>query len=197
MNSKLQSESRVPRSGPSDGNGPSPALYQPCTGVVQGQRGTGPDSPRAKRLPARVRNALFAEWAKFSPTLDWECSEREARIRFANEVLFRRAPIKSWSDLTQGEAKRLLREMKERSGSNAAYRAQIIARLAARLWGSGLGTPVWEEPLRERLRQRFRLSTLDSLTPSQAHEMIEELLSRIAREEGREIEELRQEIRSG
>lgn len=147
----------------------------------------GNDAHSAKRLPARLRNALFAEWSKFSPTLEWDCTEREARIRFANETLFpqlsaRLAPITSWSDLTSGQAKRLLHEMKERSGSNAAYRAQLIARLAVELWGGASGsTGGWDAFLRERLRERFRLSTLDSLTPAQAHELIEELLSRIAR----------------
>jgi hypothetical protein len=78
--------------------------------------------------------------------------------------------------------------MKERSGSNAAYRAQLIARLAVELFGSD-----WDAILRERLRERFRLSTVDCrlLTPAQSHAEIEELLSRIARRDGVEIEEVR------
>ena len=167
---------------------------QSAVGSRQSAENRTPESRPAKRLPAHLRNALFAEWAKFSPTVDWECTEREARLRFASEVLVTRhsSPVASWNDLTAGQAKRLLREMKEISGSNAAYRAQIIARLAVELWGGD-----WDAFLRERLRERFRLSTTDCglLTPAQAHELIEELLSRIARQEGRKIEELRREIR--
>jgi hypothetical protein len=144
----------------------------------------------SRRISARQRalRGCFAEWRNFSPQLDWECTDREARLRFANEVLATRhsSLVTSWGELTTGQAKRLQREMKERSGSNAAYRASLIARLAVELFGHD-----WNNIVRERLGERFQLSTLNSLTAAQAHSMIEELLSRLARREGIEIEEVR------
>jgi len=158
----------------------------------------GNDRRTAKGKPARKievwqHRALRAEWAKFSPGLDGEGSEDDLRHGWSSEILHR--PVVTWRDLTYGEAKALLRELKERSGSNAAYRAQLIARLAVELWGGSSGsTGGWDAFLRERLRERFRLSTLDSLAPAQAHELIEELLSRIARRDGVEIEDVRRRI---
>lgn len=150
------------------------------------------DRPMPKRLPARLRNALFAEWSKFSPTLAWDCTEREARLRFANEVLFPRHPtpdtwpLKSWNDLTSGQAKRLLREMKERSGSNAAWRALKLAEVAAELFG-----PDWNAIVQERLWQRFRAPSPQHLAPREFWAEVEELLSRLARQRGEEIETIR------
>jgi hypothetical protein len=53
----------------------------------------------------------------------------------------------------------------------------------------------WNDIVRERLGERFQLSTLNSLTAAQAHSMIEELLSRLARREGIEIEEVRKRLK--
>jgi hypothetical protein len=92
--------------------------------------------------------------------------------------------------LTYGEANRLLRALKEASGSNAAYRAQLIARLAVELFGSD-----WDAILRERLFQRFQVASPESLAPNQAHAEIEELVSRIARRDGVEIEQVRARFR--
>jgi hypothetical protein len=135
---------------------------------------------------------LHAEWRKLSPTLNYEGRsgesevetgdglEREARLWWTNLQLQRRgrqgAPIRSWNDLTAHEARRLLKMMREESGSGPAYRGQLIARLAVELWGSD-----WDSILRERLQQRFGVNRLDELTPRQARAMIEELKSRLAR----------------
>jgi len=85
-------------------------------------------------------------------------------------------PIVSWSDLSQGEAKRLLKLMREESGDGPAYRAQFIARLAVDLWGSD-----WDSFLGERLRDRFHVNRAQDLTPREARAMIEELKSRAER----------------
>jgi len=175
----------------------------------------GNDQRTAKRLPAHLLKALHAEWRKLSPNLSIEPergetpaqAERRVRLIWTNERLGRgagrpalrraqqAAPLQSWNDLSQSEARRLLKIMREESGDGAAYRGQLIARLAVELWGGSSGsTGGWDAFLRERLRERFRLSTLDSLTPAQAHELIEELLSRIARRDGVEIEDVRRRI---
>jgi len=152
--------------------------------------------------------ALRAEWAKFSPELLWECSEDEARHRWSSEILHR--PVTTWATLTYGEANRLLHALKEASGSNASYRAQMIARLAVELFGSD-----WDAILRERLQERFGSRKLEvgnregphfplptshsrlySLSPAEAHAEIEELISRIARRDGVEIEEVRKRVKS-
>jgi len=150
-------------------------------------------SPESRRSSRRMialwqHRALRVEWAKFSPELLWECSEDEARHRWSSEILHR--PVTTWATLTYGEANRLLRALKEASGSNAAYRAQIIARLAVELLGSD-----WDAILRERLLQRFRVPSPESLAPNEAHAEIEELVSRIARRDGVEIEEVRKRIK--
>jgi len=65
----------------------------------------------------------------------------------------------------------------------------LIARLAVELFGSD-----WDAILRERLRQRFRVASPESLAPNEAHAEIEELVSRIARRDGVEIEEVRKKF---
>jgi hypothetical protein len=147
------------------------------------------DVRRRAKIALWQHRALRAEWAKFSPQLLWECTEDEARHRWSSEVLHR--PVSSWATLTYGEANRLLRALKEASGSNAAYRAQLIARLAVELFGSD-----WDAILRERLFQRFQVASPESLAPNQAHAEIEELVSRIARRDGVEIEQVRARFRT-
>jgi len=132
--------------------------------------------------------ALRAEWAKFSPELGWECSEDEARHRWSSEVLHR--PVTTWAMLTYGEANRLLHALKEASGSNAAWRALKLGELAAELFGGQ-----WHAILRERLMQRFRVLSPESLVPNEAHAEIEELVSRIARWDGVGIEEVRKRVK--
>jgi hypothetical protein len=139
---------------------------------------------RQRRIALWQHRALRAEWAKFSPQLLWEGSEDEARHRWSSEVLHR--PVTTWATLTTNEANRLLRVLKESSGSNAAYRARFIARLAVELFGSD-----WDAILCERLTQRFRTPNPQSLSPSEAHAEIEELLSRLARRDGVGIEIMR------
>jgi len=170
----------------------------------EGESLHGNDAHSRKRLPARLVKALHAEWAKLSPNLeierlgdraieDFPDPERALRLWWTNEQiaksLNRQSPITSWSQLTTGQAKYLLKKMREESGSGPAYRAQLIACLAVELWGSD-----WDAFLRERVCERFRLSTLEALTPSQAHDLIEESLSRIARRDGVEIEDVRKRL---
>ena len=94
--------------------------------------------------------------------------------------------IASWNQLSQNEARFLLKIMREESGDGPAYRATLIARLAVELFG-----PDWDAVLRERLMQRFRVASPESLAPNEAHAEIEELLSRIARRDGLDIETVR------
>lgn len=146
-------------------------------------------------LPAHLMRALHAEWRKLSPNLAIEprdgetpkAAERRVRLAWTNEQLkSRKLKVESWNELTQNEARFLLKIMREESGDGPAYRATLIARLAVELFGAD-----WDAILRERLGDRFQLSTLNSLTAAQAHSMIEELLSRLARRDGVEIEEVR------
>ena len=154
-------------------------------------RGPSPETRRSSRRMIALwqHRALRAEWAKFSPELGWECSEDEARHRWSSEILHR--PVTTWATLTYGEANRLLHALKEASGSNATYRAQMIARLAVELFGSD-----WDAILRERLLQRFRVPSPESLAPHEAHAEIEELVSRVARRDGIEIEDVRARFRT-
>lgn len=144
-------------------------------------------------LTKATRNAMFAEWKKLSPGVDFEGTEREARIWWANERLaaaHRRdaegADLKSWSELKEGEARFLLKKMREESGDGPAYRAQLIARMAQELFGAA-----WDRLLADRLRARFQKYRAEDLTPAEAHAEMEELLSRIARRDGIGIEEAR------
>jgi hypothetical protein len=139
---------------------------------------------RHKMIALWQHRALRAEWAKFSPELGWECSEDEARHRWSTEVLHR--PVTTWATLTYGEANRLLRALKEASGSNAAWRALKLGELAAELFGGQ-----WHAILRERLMQRFRVPSPESLAPNEAHAEIKELLSRMARRDRVDVEMVR------
>jgi hypothetical protein len=135
---------------------------------------------RSAQAKAKMLRALHAEWRKVSAGLASELPEREARLGWTNAHLRRaRGPVESWSELTAGEAKYLLRQMREESGDAPAYRAALIATLAARLFGAN-----WDEMLAARLRQRFQTVRAQDLSPSQARAEIEELISRIARAEG-------------
>ena len=149
-------------------------------------RGPSPETRRSSRRMIALwqHRALRAEWAKFSPELGWECSEDEARHRWSTELLHR--PVTTWATLTYGEANRLLHALKEASGSNAAWRALKLGELAAELFGGK-----WDAILRERLMQRFRVPSPESLVPRQFWSEAEELMSRIARRDGIEIEEVR------
>jgi len=151
-------------------------------------------------MKPELLKALHAEWRKLSPNLSIEPvggetaaqAERRVRIDWSRRVLHDRRldkgirDIESWNDLKPGEAKRLLKVMGEESGSNAAYRATLIARLAVELFGAD-----WDAVLAERLCQRFRTPNPQSLSPSEAHAEIEELLSRVARRDGIGMEEVR------
>jgi hypothetical protein len=150
-----------------------------------------------KRLPAHLLKALHAEWRKMSPNVEFRVEGRElkpgeeerlARLAWTNSALVTRhsSLVTSWSQLTQGQAKYLLKKMREESGSNAGWRALKLAEIAAELFG-----PDWNQVLAERLSQRFRVSRPQDLTPREFWAEVEELLSRIARRDGVGIEIMR------
>ena len=139
----------------------------------------GPRKRKASRL-----GGLFAEFKKLSPSLGYEGTEDEARHHWASEKL--KKEIKSWKELKSGEIRYLIKQAQEESGDGPAYRALLIARIAAELFGAD-----WDGILRERLMERFRLPTPEALLPAQAHAEIEELLSRMARRDGVDIEAVR------
>ena len=142
-----------------------------------------PKSKTGNRL-----GGLFAEFAKLWPSLGYECSQREGRIKWANENLKgRKTPIATWNDLKPGEIKALIRVAREASGDGPAYRATLIAQLACDFWGSN-----WIDYLRADLAKRFPLTpNPQSLTPSQARAEIESLTSQIARRDGVGVEDVR------
>jgi hypothetical protein len=149
-------------------------------------------------MKVETLRALHAEWRKVSPGLSYQPSavsaqeaERETRLWWTNEQFHRGGSrtartITSWNELKPGEAKFLLKLMREESGDGSAYRAMLIAKLAVDLFGAD-----WDHILRDRLMQRFRHPTPHTLLPSEAHAEIEELLSRIARRDGVGVEEVR------
>jgi hypothetical protein len=163
---------------------------------------TAVETRRARRAPQRGRKlggnwlkALHAEWRKLSPGLASDLPERDLRMQWTNQkfeqhrspVVLRAQPvITSWSELTEGQARYLLQVMKEESGSAPDYRGMLIARLAQDLFGAE-----WDRLLSERLYMRFEKRRAAELTPAEAHAEIEELLSRIARRDGLEIEAVR------
>ena len=153
-------------------------------------------NPRANRGGRRRVDLrpLYAEWKKLSPNLtapDEEMSERDLRMWWTNQRLANgELRIASWNDLKPGQARFLLRCMREESGDGPAWRAQMIGRLAQELFGAA-----WDRLIKDRLIARFQIYRLEDLTPRQGHEFMEELLSRIARRDGKEIEEVRGKFR--
>ena len=181
MTTATQTESRV-----SD-------LRSPMDSIGVHRSDPSPESRRAaKGLPL---GGLFAEWRKLSPNLAIEPLEGETpaqaerRVRLAwtsDQLKSRKLKVETWNELSQNEARFLLKKMREESGDGPAYRTTLIARLAVELFGSD-----WDAILGHRLCERFRVFRPQLLEPHQAHEMIEELLSRIARRDGVDIEEVR------
>jgi hypothetical protein len=133
---------------------------------------------------------LFAEWRKFSPGLAGPegLDERGLRLWWANEQLKnRKSRVESWKELTAGELRKLTRIIQEETGGIAAYRTSLIERIAQELWSPARA----ESELVSRAWERFQSTNWRQLSPEQAHELIEELLSRLARkqlaDEGREV----------
>jgi hypothetical protein len=95
------------------------------------------------------------------------------------------ALVSSWNSLREPEIRYLGRCMRELTGDGTAYRAGKVRQIARALWGPD----AWEPFLIQRLADRYgvaidsRRPEPESLTPRQAHELIEELLSRLARKE--------------
>lgn len=149
---------------------------------------------------------LFAEFAKLSPSLEYECSEDEARHRWATEVL--KKPVTSWNALTQNEVNRLIKVARRQSGNSPLN--DYIPEAALELWGHD-----WDAFLAERIRERFGsrklevgnrekanptshpllpTSVLFSLKPREKAALFEELCSRLARNDGRTIEAVKHDI---
>lgn len=150
------------------------------------------------KLRASTLRALHAEWRKFSPSFASELPEREARLEWTNRTINQRSrskaerasiqiQVSSWNDLSEGQGKYLLRRMRAESGDAAAWRANLIARLAVELWG-----PDWDEFLHQRLRDRFRVGRPGDLSPRDGRAMVEELASRVARRDQVSIESVRE-----
>jgi hypothetical protein len=166
-----------------------------------------PDIIKINSQAAKALRALHAEWRRFSPNLmgPEELDERGLRLWWTNgQLRSRKSRIESWNDLTASQARRLLKIMREETGWAAEYRAELIRRIACEL--AEPGDPTGEI----RAHTRFGVSRLRSLAPADAHALIEELLSRLARKEiamaGAEvrwdlvearIEELRRRFRGG
>jgi len=160
---------------------------------------------KTQSLTPNALRALHAEWHKLAPQVAIAgLTERECRMYWTNEKLGVRSqesgsrkglnpksrilnPISSWNDLTDGQAKFLLKQMREQSGDGPQYRAVLIAKLACEFWGPR----DWDMALRQDLARRFKTPYPQSLTPAEAHAAIEELTSRIARRDGVEIEVVR------
>lgn len=142
-------------------------------------------------LTESTRRALFAEWRKVAPELDYPSVETddEARHIFTKGVLG--AAQDSWKRLTENQGKRLLKAMRERSGSAPNYRNLLIVKLAQDLFG-----PAWDRLLVERLSVRFKIRDLRELRPRDARAEIEELLSRISRRDGVSVDVVRNRFRS-
>src|SRR5690348_1955896 len=151
---------------------------------------------------------MFAEWSKLSPNLDIDPldhfseegivqafgrldMEKAARIVWTCQALQRPVLwVCTWNKLSESQGRFLLKKMREESGDGPAYRAQLIAKLAQELFGAP-----WDRMLGDRLRARFRKSKAADLTPREAHSEIEELLSRVARSTGEDIEAVRARVR--
>lgn len=131
--------------------------------------------------------AMFAEWRKLAPGLDYPGIETDDEARKVwTRAALRKPNLQSWKELSVGECRRLLKLMKEASGEGPEYRALLICSLAQDLFGAP-----WERLLGEQIYLRFGIRDLTDLAPGDARAEIEELLSRIARRDGIGIEEVR------
>lgn len=85
-------------------------------------------------IKLQTLKALHAEWRKMSPNLDSELPERDLRMQWTTDRLRLAAPCGSWNNLSEGQARRLLRLMRLESGSAQAYLTLLVAEAAAELW---------------------------------------------------------------
>ena len=129
-------------------------------------------------------NPLAGLWAEFRK-LPAEMRGDDARYTWSSDQLHR--PVTTWKTLTAGEIKRLVKAAREESGSGPGYRSMLIAKLACEFWGP----QNWDSCLREDLQRRWHTPYPQSLSPKEARAQIEELVSRIARRDGVEMEEVR------
>lgn len=175
-----------------------------------------PQIANGKAKTRALLRGLFRDWPEISAGLSVEPVENEtakdaehrARIEWTNEQLrefyakkggrFTRIGgrtvfvkcdskmVASWSDLHEQEIRFLRKRVWNLSGAGARWRAMKIAQMAADLWGAD-----WDDFLHSRLGERFRVGKPVDLSPAEAHAMMEELESRIARRDGVDIEDVR------
>jgi len=139
-----------------------------------------------RRSPYRV---LFGYWKELSPSLSMDRAETEAEARhlYASAKLGR--DIGSWKDLTRTELRELAYHMRQDLGRNrldghaSPDSLEIIAKLAIELWGGN-----WHELLPDRLARRpyFHHGPVETISPAEAHSLIEELLEYVARRDLRD-----------
>jgi len=154
-----------------------------------------PEPPAAKPLSADQLAALHAIWKQIDAGRGDDRPSREARLDFCAAVIKR--PLATTKDLSREEAQQVIQAMKQETGQewrppgagwrgrrrkSGAIRARIsaaeqakIGALAADLWGER-----WNEMLAARCQERFRVASLNSLTPRSARQLVEELLQRVA-----------------
>ncbi len=159
------------------------------------RRGHGRPFPRRRAMPSWMLRALHAEWRKVSPGVSLDSSsagesdpERAARLAFCSGLL--KTPVESFKSLSFSQGRRLLFGLREISGAGPEYRTRLICIAASDLFGAD-----WHEELQGRISSRFTISAIADLTPAQGHELIEELISRIARRDGTNIEAVRACVR--
>jgi hypothetical protein len=147
-------------------------------------------------MKPQTLKAMHAEWRKLSAGLACEPAEGETQKQAERSVRLDWTNVKlkkpqgfftSWNQLTEGQARRLIKLMREESGDGARYRAMRIAELACELWGGRQ----WDDFLCTCLGERFHVGDPRELSPDQAHIIMEELQSRIARRDGLTIEDVR------
>jgi hypothetical protein len=131
-------------------------------------------------IDPKTLRALWGEWRKVSQDLVQEdtLTEDELRHQWTNSHL-PGLKSSSWKLLSERQAKQLLRAMREATGSGPAYRAALIERIATALWGAN----TWASELQTRVWGKHEISDLLDLTQAQAHALMEELLSRLARKD--------------
>jgi hypothetical protein len=159
-------------------------------------------------IKAKTLKGLHAEWRKLSAGLAGleGLTEREFRLFWTNSKLgtTHGRSVNSWNELSERQARFILRQMCEATGDGPAYRARLIITAAAMLWQTST-----ETELTARLWQRYAVKASTDLTPEQAHAVIEELIERAARRDvamagddvsdlnivQRKIEELRKRLK--
>jgi len=138
---------------------------------------------RKSKMSLTTQRALYAEWGEFSRNNAGPegLTERDWRLYWTNGRLAARGQrsVESWTDLSERNARYLLKVLREETGEGPAYRAELICRMARAVWSD----EVCLSAVTMRSFDRFGVTDLRDLSPADAHALMEELLSRIARKE--------------